>query len=109
MVTDNDKFLPLSTESGLRSVDLTVENLANALEAIRRAAWIHWLGGAFNPEHMHGIAAYAAQALCGEPIEPLEPLDKIWKEAGERAAEIEKLFEEEDNDSSGTDRKPEGT
>ena len=53
--------------------DLDAHFLANALEHIRRMAWAHFLGDAFDPEHMHSIAAVAAQALCGEPID--SPVD----------------------------------
>jgi len=89
-------LLTLPTESGERVVSLTMENLANALEAIRRAAWIHWSGGAFEPGHMYDIANHAAQALCGEPMESLTPLSTIYKEAEERVAEVEALFEKGD-------------
>lgn len=60
--------------------DLNPDDLANALEHIRRSAYLHWFGDAFDPEHMHGIAAVAAQALCGQPIDP--PVDMTspeWK------------------------------
>jgi hypothetical protein len=77
-----------------RAIDLTVENLANALEAIRRKAWLCWAGQAFEPGHMYDVASMAAQALCGEMFEAPVPLETIYTNVEERAAEIEKLFEE---------------
>lgn len=53
--------------------DLDPHFLANALEHIRRMAWAHFVGDAFDPDHMHAISAVAAQALCGEPID--SPVD----------------------------------
>lgn len=53
--------------------DLDSHFLANALEHIRRMAWAHFIGDAFDPDHMHAISAVAAQALCGEPID--SPVD----------------------------------
>lgn len=50
--------------------DLNISDLACALEWIRRAAHAHWIGDAFDPEHMHDIATVAANALCGDPVTP---------------------------------------
>ncbi len=38
----------------------------NALKWIRTIAGMHYLGGAFDPEHMRGIANLAADALAGK-------------------------------------------
>jgi hypothetical protein len=56
---------------------LTVDNLRNALEHIRVAAALHHWGGAFDPEHMLGIANLATRALIGEAIEPLPDPEEI--------------------------------
>lgn len=49
----------------------TLENLTNALEHIRIAALLHYVGGAFDPEHMRSICNIASDALDGKPIPPL--------------------------------------
>lgn len=52
-------------------------NLFNALEQIRRIASLHYLGGAFDPEHMRTLANIAADALNGRDIPPVaEPSDE---------------------------------
>ena len=65
--------------------DLDPQYLANALEHIRRMAWVHFIGNAFDPEHMHAISAVAAQALCGQPID--SPVDLAAPEFRQMAAE----------------------
>ena len=65
--------------------DLDPRYLANALEHIRRMAWMHFIGDAFDPEHMHAISAVAAQALCGQPID--SPVDMTAPEFRRMAAE----------------------
>lgn len=61
--------------------DLNPRDLANALEHIRRTAWAHWFGDAFEPQHMHAISAVAAAALCGEPIgPPVDVASPRWRE-----------------------------
>lgn len=70
--TDLPRWQP---RSGLDTADL-----ANTLEHIRRMAWMHFVGGAFDPEHMHAIALAAAQALCGEPVEaPTDLTSPEWR------------------------------
>lgn len=60
---------------------LNIEDLANTLEHIRRVAYMHWYGDAFDPEHMHSIASAAAQALCGEPVEaPVDMNSPQWRD-----------------------------
>lgn len=54
-----------------------VENLTNALEHIRVAAALHYVGGAFDPEHMRGICNLAVAALNGESIPPLPDPEQI--------------------------------
>lgn len=65
--------------------DLDPHFLANALEHIRRMAWAHFVGDAFEPDHMHAISAVAAQALCGEPID--SPVDMSSPEFRQMIAE----------------------
>lgn len=43
-------------------------DLREALENVRRVAALHFLGGAFDPEHMRAIANYCAGVLNGEPV-----------------------------------------
>lgn len=45
--------------------ELNPLDLAYALETIRRASLLHYLGGAFEPRHMAGIADLATKALNG--------------------------------------------
>jgi len=60
--------------------DLNATDLACTLEHIRRVAYLHWIGGAFDPDHMRDIANAAAQALCGEPIEaPVDLNSPEWR------------------------------
>jgi hypothetical protein len=40
----------------------------NALRWIRTVAGMHYLGGAFDPEHMRAIANMAADAIAGKPL-----------------------------------------
>lgn len=59
---------------------LSVTDLARALEHIRRAANLHWFGGAFEPEHMQSIALAASCALSGDPIDaPVDMNDPEWR------------------------------
>lgn len=62
-------------------------NYANALELIRRIAFLHYIGGAFEPEHMRALGNIAADALS-DVVVP-EPPDQVA--IAERAhAEAEK-------------------
>lgn len=75
-MTDTDK-LPLWRPRP----DLNVEDLACTLEHIRRSAYMHWIGNAFDPQHMLAITNAAAQALGGEPIEaPVDMNSPQWRE-----------------------------
>lgn len=55
-------------EEWVPEVELDAGDLANALEAIRRSATLHWLGRAFEPVHMLGIADLATRALTGKAV-----------------------------------------
>lgn len=63
------------------------ENYRNALETIRRVAMLHYIGGAFEPEHMRTLVNIAADALEDRRIP--EPLDReeIQRKATEWAEE----------------------
>lgn len=53
-------------------------NFYNALDQIRRIASLHYLGGAFDPEHMRTLANIATDALNGREIPPVgEPSDEV--------------------------------
>jgi len=56
-----------------------------ALSHISRLAGLHYVGGAFEPEHMRLIADLAADALAGRPIPP--PVDVRVPAAIEAAEE----------------------
>lgn len=60
---------------------LTIENLTHALDHIRLGASLHYLGQAFEPEHMRAIANLAIDALNGETIPPLPDPTSIRKDA----------------------------
>lgn len=45
-----------------------LERLREALENVRKVATLHFLGAAFDPEHMRSIANYCAGVLNGESI-----------------------------------------
>ena len=45
-----------------------VERLRDALEQIRRTTALHYLGNAFDPEHMRAISNYCAGILDGEKM-----------------------------------------
>lgn len=47
-------------------VDPREYRLENALKWIRTITWMHYFGGAFDPEHMRTLANIAADALAGE-------------------------------------------
>lgn len=69
-------------------------DLAYALEHIRRAALIHFLGGAFDPRHMLRIADLATKALNGEAVGA--PYDVVWTMA--HSPMIKKMGELFDDD-----------
>lgn len=66
--------------------DRDVENLRNALEHIRIAALLHYVGQAFDPEHMRGIANIATNALNGVAIPPMPDPEEIRTRAAVWAA-----------------------
>lgn len=80
-------------ERNARREDGATRNLRNALEHIRLAASIHYLGQAFDPEHMRGVANLAARALEGEDVPPLPDPEDVRKNAAALAADWKGLFE----------------
>ncbi len=69
-------------------------NLLNALEQIRRIATLHYLGGAFDPDHMRTLANIAVDALNGRDIPPVaEPSDEMREACISMAEEYAKWVE----------------
>lgn len=63
-------------------------NYYNALEQIRIIASLHYLGGAFDPEHMRTLATIAVDALNGREIPPVpEVTDEVRQKCIEQAQE----------------------
>lgn len=56
-------------------------NMINALQRIRFIAAMHYMGGAFDPEHMRDLANIAADALAGKDFAPMRDVEKIKKES----------------------------
>lgn len=76
--------------------------LTNALEWIRFHAMLHYLGNAFEPEHMRSIANLAADALDGRLVD-LPDYHEAMELATERGRELyEQLqaWKEADDESS---------
>jgi hypothetical protein len=72
---------------------LELDNLRNALDHIRSAASLHYLGAAFEPEHMRGIANLCIDALNGEDIPPMPDLHEIRARAAAFAEGLEQLWD----------------
>lgn len=62
----------------------------NALKWIRTVALMHYLGGAFDPEHMRDIANMAADALGG--LRELPDCDMVTAGAREKARKQAAMF-----------------
>lgn len=82
---------------------LNVTNLANALELIRRTAYMHWYGDGFDPEQMYDISSMAAQALCGQPvIAPVSLTSDEWRtKIKEDWENVQKLFDDDLHEAIG--------
>lgn len=74
-------------------------NEVRALEHIRRIAFLHYFGGAFDPEHMRQISNLAASVLCGEEIPAPRPWSVITAEAKADWERLRHLFDDEDEES----------
>lgn len=80
------------SDGGYTASPPAAENLTNALEHIRVAALLHWVGQAFDPEHMRAICNLATSALNGDPIPALPDPEQVRA----RAAAWSALFDEGD-------------
>jgi hypothetical protein len=67
------------------------DRLSNALKWIRQNATLHYMGGAFDPEHMGELANQATAALNGEPV---PDYDEAMAAARVKAQEWMVLFSE---------------
>jgi hypothetical protein len=74
----------------------TMTDYHNALRWIRHISLIHYMGGAFEPEHMRDIADLAGQALNGKKIERFPHLKELEQAVEEKA----RLWMEEDDAES---------
>ncbi len=54
------------------AAEAEVERLRAALDEIRQAATLHYVGGAFDPMHMRAIANFAIGTLDGEDAPDLD-------------------------------------
>lgn len=87
----DDEEEALTAEDIARQRD--VDNLRNGLDRIRLLAGIHYLGGAFMPEHMRDLANLAVDALNGKEIPPID-----YEGATQRALEFHHYLFQEPND-----------
>lgn len=87
-------------EEWVPEVELEVDDLANALETIRRSATLHWLGRAFEPVHMLGIADLATRALTGEAVPAPYDLRSVMGRS-KWVREATELWRDEDTDTTG--------
>lgn len=69
-------------------------NFYNALDQIKAIATLHYIGGAFDPEHMRTLAIIAADAMNGREIPPVPDAYEI-REQGRRLAEEHAKWVEE--------------
>lgn len=60
------------------------ENLRRCLERIRLRAGLHFLGQAFDPEHMFDLATMAEKGLAGERFPPLLSSEEALIQAREK-------------------------
>lgn len=72
----------------------------NALKWIRHIAGMHYFGGAFDPEHMRGLANIAADAMMESPSRRTLPdwdeaMAKAQKKASKWAAKMQETFDRE--------------
>lgn len=70
------------------SQELRIYHLENTLRWIRMQAGLHYLGGAFEPEHMRSLCNLAADALHPEGrVKPLPDFEEAMAKAQEAARE----------------------
>lgn len=75
----------------------------NALMWIRHTAGIHYLGGAFDPEHMRDLANMAIAALQGKDFPDYET---TMADARQKASEWAALFAAMADDLEGDEHEP---
>lgn len=85
-----------------------IDRLRNALLWIHYRAYVHYIGGAFDPEHMGALADAATDALNGEPV---EDFDAAMARAKVKAKEWAAMFAHSDTAAAtdvpvGEDRRP---
>jgi hypothetical protein len=83
----------------------TTSDYRNALKWIRHLAFIHYMGGAFDPEHMRDIAEMAGKALAGEKV----PHFPVMKEVARAVEEKAKLWMESDGQPIAIERSSSAT
>lgn len=70
----------------MADLQVRIAYLENALAWIRHTAGMHYMGAAFEPEHMRHLANMAADAILGEREFP--DIDGAYRQAQERAQEF---------------------
>jgi hypothetical protein len=66
----------------------------NALKWIAYIAWVHYSGGAFDPQHMKSIQWLAADALAGKPMVDYDvSMSESRKEGERRWKEIQQYID----------------
>jgi len=75
-----------------------IDRLRSALKWIRQVATVHYIGGAFDPEHMGELANMATDALNGEPV---IDYDAAMERAKVKAAEWFTMFNETSTANQG--------
>ena len=77
----------------------TAHRYQNALTWIRHVAGLHYLGGAFDPEHMRDLANMATAALQGKDFpDYAESMARGREKAAEWAALFATLADDDDDD-----------
>jgi hypothetical protein len=68
----------------------------NALKWIRHIAGMHYFGGAFDPEHMRGLANVAADAMMGRELPDWdEAMEKAQEKARKWADKMQKVLDDD--------------
>jgi hypothetical protein len=75
------------------AAEAEVERLRAALDEIRQAATLHYVGGAFDPMHMRAIANFAIGTLDGEDAPDLDdqPPPVLVEELNESCAAVQRV------------------
>jgi hypothetical protein len=79
----------------------------NALKWLRSLAGLHYMGGAFDPEHMRDLANIAADALAGRNLADWEDaMEGAQERARKWAGEMSGLLRPDDEDDGGRTAAP---